>query len=112
MFQYGGGARVLPDEHDRIAYHGIQGNIGVGFEIIVVQEVHIVADLLACGNETELVVGFYERLGAIEQILVDRQTVHGEFLHGIAILMDDFHLLDNRRLATFSGTWRKIGPAR
>lgn len=43
--------------------------------------------------DIELAHGSYESLDAIQDIFVDGETIETEFLSGVAILMDDFHLL-------------------
>jgi hypothetical protein len=43
-------------------------------------------------------------LGAVDQILVDGQSIESQFIHSIAILVNDLHLLHDRRLPTLAGS--------
>ena len=50
----------------------------------------------------ELSHGCDECFGAINDVFVDGEAVEGQFVLGVAILMDDFHLFYNRRLAALA----------
>lgn len=45
--------------------------------------------------DIELPHSSYKSLDAVKHIFVDSEAVEAEFLVGIAVLMDDFHLLYN-----------------
>ena len=55
------------------------------------------------GN-VELSHSSYDSLDAIQNVFVDGQAVEAKLLWCIAVLVDDLHLLDDRRFTAFSGT--------
>ncbi len=54
--------------------------------------------------DIELTHGSDESFDAVKYIFVDGKAVEAEFLRGVAVLMDNFHLLHDCRFAAFSGT--------
>lgn len=57
------------------------------------------------GFYVELPEGVDQSAGTVDQVLVYRQAIHGEFVHRIAVLMDDLHLLHDGRLSAFAGSY-------
>jgi hypothetical protein len=77
--------------------------LGVGVDGVVDQ---VVAELVVArrlGLDLELAHGANEGFGAVDDVLVDGEAVHGELFLGVAVLVDDLHLLDNGRLAALAG---------
>ena len=64
-------------------------------------------------NLVGCVLGFYVELpervdqstGTVDQVFVYRQAVHGELVEGVAVLVDDLHLLHDGRLSAFAGSY-------
>ena len=54
-------------------------------------------------NDVELLHRSNKCLCTVDDVFVDGQSVHGKFISGVSILMDNFHLLDNGRLSTLAG---------
>ena len=54
--------------------------------------------------DVELLHGSYQGFYTIKHVLVDCESVQAKFLVGVAVLMDDLHLLDNCRFAAFPGS--------
>lgn len=70
--------------------------------MIFVEKGEIILNFLARRFEVKKAVSLDERLGTIEEVLVDGQAIKGQFFNGVAILVNNFHLLNNGRLSTFA----------
>ena len=104
-----GDAGVSPDASDGFADGGIERGMGVGVDLIIEE---IVAVGPVAGDlrlQVELAHGADEILGAVDQVLVDGESIEGQLVDGVAILMDDLHLFDDGRFAALAGAW--IGGA-
>jgi hypothetical protein len=96
-------ARIFPDgSNGRRASHvevsvriGIDGELHDEFAVL-----HIVGQFW--GN-VELLHGADESFGAVNDVLVDGMSVQAQFVDAVAVLVDDFHLFDNGRLAALAG---------
>jgi hypothetical protein len=93
---------VAPHGGDGLAYSHIERLLWIWIYRVVdeVVAVFIIAGRL--GLYLELSHGADEGLCAVDDVLVDGEAVHGEFLLRVTILMDDLHLLDNGRLAALA----------
>ncbi len=54
--------------------------------------------------DIELPHGSDKSFDAVQYVFVDGEAVEPEFLRGVAILMDNLHLLHDRGFAAFSGS--------
>lgn len=102
VFQRGGRAGVVPEVCDGIADLGVERGVGVGVDGVVGEELDELADSSTRGLEGELMVGADEAFGAVEEVLIDGQTIQGELFDGVAVLVDDLHLLDNSGLSALA----------
>lgn len=71
MFQGGGCTRVFPNVADGITHFRIERGIGVGIDVVIGEEFDELLGFGAGGFKVELVVGAYERSGALHQVLID-----------------------------------------
>ena len=95
-------AAVAPQGSDGLTDSHVQRFLWVRVDSVVDE---VVAVLVVAGDfwlDLELPHGANEGFCAIDDVLVYGQTVHGELLLCVAVLVDDFHLLDNGRLAAFA----------
>lgn len=75
MLQYCRRARVIPEICDRVPYFRIEEFGRIGVDIVVVEVFNIVANFLARRLQTKLPVGSSDGLGAIQEILIDRDAI-------------------------------------
>lgn len=104
MLQHGGYTGVLPQRLYGLTNAGVQVGGGICADVVVLEVLHVVSDLRGGGLDVELVHGADQPLGALEEVFVDGDAVHGQFLDGVSILVDDLHLFHDCRLAALSGS--------
>jgi hypothetical protein len=108
VLEHLGYAGVAPHGGDGLAHAHVERLLGVGVDGVVDE---IVAELVVAGRlglDLELAHCADEGLCAVDDVLVDSEAVHGELLLGVAVLVDDLHLLDDGRLATLTGACRAL----
>lgn len=76
----------------------------IGIDLIVEQVLAAITILIIHRFNVELPHGSYQGFGTIQNVFVDGQSIQGQLIFRITVLMDDFHLLDNGGLAALSGT--------
>ena len=96
VFQNICNARVLPHRCHGRADPGLQRRVWIGIHLVVQQVVHVLVILRVPGINAELAHGTDQGFGAVDHVLVNSQAIQGQLVSGVAILVNDFHLLDNR----------------
>lgn len=104
MFHDVGDTWVFPYTDDTLAHMRVQRRMRIRVHDVFQKEFRIIIVLRIDRADIKLGHGSNESLDAIEYIFVDGEAVEPEFLWGVAVLMDNFHLLHDCRLAAFSGT--------
>lgn len=95
-------ARVLPYSGDGVGSFGRQRRIGIGIHCVFHYVVAILLAVGRLGRDVELSHGGYECLCTVDDILVDSVSVERKFVDAVTVLVYDFHLLDNGRLAALA----------
>lgn len=108
MLEHLGYARISPHGCNGLADPHVEGLFRVGVDCVFEQVVAVFAVAGALGADVELSHGADEGFGAVDDVFVDGETVHGELVLGVAILVDNLHLLDNGRLAALAGALRML----
>lgn len=102
-----GHARVIPYGGDGICNFGGKRGIRIGIHGVVNNVVAVVDISRGFGDNVELAHGCDEGFGTVDDVFVDGMSIQGELVCAVAILMDDFHLLDDCGLATFARAWEE-----
>ena len=88
-------ARILPYTDHTLAHMLVQWRMRVRVYLIFQQVFGIFIVFGVVRLDLELPHSPYKGFGAVEHIFVDGKAVEGEFVSGVAVLMNDFHLLYN-----------------
>jgi hypothetical protein len=103
-----GYAGVAPHGRDGLAHPHVERLLGIGVDSVVDK---VVAELVVArrlGLDLELAHCADEGLCTVDDVLVDGEAVHGELLLGVAVLVDNLHLLDDGRFAALAGACRAL----
>jgi hypothetical protein len=99
-----GYARIAPHGRYGLAYSHVEWLFWIGVDGVVGQIVAQFGVAWILTRNVELSHGANKGFGAVDDVLVDGQAVHGKLLLRVAVLVYNLHLLDNSRLAALSGT--------
>lgn len=102
MFQNCWCTRVVPEICNGVADFRIERGVRIRIHVVLFQKWNVVLHFLAGRFELEVVICPNEGLCAIQEILVDSQSIERQFFHGVTILVDDLHLFYDRWFTAFS----------
>ena len=106
-----GYTRIFPDGGYGSRASRVQMSIRVGVYSELHDEFAVLNIFGDFWSDVELLHGTNEGLGAVNDILVYGMPVEAQFVDTVAVLVDDFHLLDNGRLAAFTRAFAQCGLA-
>ena len=97
-----GHARVVPQREHCFADTRLQHGRWVRIDLIREEVLHMIRCCRILRLYFELLHGGDEIFGAIDEIPVDGDSIHGKLVFAVSALMNDLHLLDDGRFSALS----------
>ena len=95
---------ILPYTYNALAHVWVERRMGIRIHHVFQEVIGIVIVSGISWFDLKLPHCSYESFGAVQHIFVDGETIEGEFIFCVTILMNNLHLLYYRGFAAFSGT--------